>query len=497
MARISADDRRRRHARGRAAGDQGRRAQPARRRHAVSASRTLTGRPSPARIAAAATLACTLEACAEKVGNVTPTRSFRDARFDHFALSAQALGEAVAGAAPGRVGRTVYEAVAATARVAPSNTNLGMALLFTPLAAAARARRRTAFRRRLAAVLRGLSVDDARWAYRAIRLARPGGLGRSEEAPVAVRPSITLAEAMRLAAQRDTVAAEYARGFTVTFDLALARLRRALARGLFLLDAIAQAHIELMARVPDTLIARKAGTVVAAAVADAGARGDAGGRRRDPEGARLCAAARSRPPARRESPQSRNLGGPRCRRALRVAPGARAAGDEPVPGADREGLHGLLRRSLHHLRRPRVRAPPRPQLPGGGRVRGAARRERLRPRLHAAEASAEVGRRPPGPPDAAADQERADPGHEVGYRGPGDLPRQAVRLPPGRRGPSPHPQHHRGDAGLVDCPGAPAGPGTLPAGAEAIEVEVDESSGQRAFYREQLGAGRPPGPEPP
>jgi 6-pyruvoyltetrahydropterin/6-carboxytetrahydropterin synthase len=29
--------------------------------------------------------------------------------------------------------------------------------------------------------------------------------------------------------------------------------------------------------------------------------------------------------------------------------------------------------------------------------------------------------------------------------------------------------------------------GALPAGATAIEVEVDESSGQRAFYREALG----------
>jgi triphosphoribosyl-dephospho-CoA synthase len=234
----------------------------------VSAWRTPTGGPSPARIAAAATLACALDACAEKVGNVTPTRSFRDARFADFALSAQALGAAVAGAAPGRVGRTVYEAVAATARVAPSNTNLGMALLFTPLAAAARASRRTGFRRRLAAVLRGLSVEDARWAYRAIRLARPGGLGRSDEAPVSQQPSITLGAAMRLAATRDSVAAEYVRGFTVTFDLALARLRRALSRGLSLLDAIAQVHIEVMARVPDTLIARKAGAEAAAAVAD-------------------------------------------------------------------------------------------------------------------------------------------------------------------------------------------------------------------------------------
>jgi triphosphoribosyl-dephospho-CoA synthase len=122
-------------------------------------------------------------------------------------------------------------------------------------------------RRRLAVVLRGLSVEDARWTYRAIRLAHPGGLGRSDEAPVSAPPSITLGAAMRLAAARDTVAAEYTRGFAVTFDLALARLRRALSRGLSLLDAIAQAHIEIMARVPDTLIARKAGAQAAAAVA--------------------------------------------------------------------------------------------------------------------------------------------------------------------------------------------------------------------------------------
>ena len=234
----------------------------------MSAAAANARRPSEARIAAAATLACALEVSAEKVGNVTPTRRFADVRYDDFALSAQALGTAVSRAAPGRVGRAVYEAVAATARVAPSNTNLGMALLFAPIAAAARATRAGGLRRRLGAVLRGLTVDDARWAYRAIRLARPGGLGDSAEAPVARPPSITLGEAMRLAAGRDTVAAEYARGFAVTFDLALVGLRRALARGLSLLDAVAQTHLELMARVPDTLIARKAGAAAAAAVAE-------------------------------------------------------------------------------------------------------------------------------------------------------------------------------------------------------------------------------------
>ena len=46
------------------------------------------------------------------------------------------------------------------------------------------------------------------------------------------------------------------------------RLQRARASGLSLLEAIAQAHLELMARVPDTLIGRKAGAAAAAAVAE-------------------------------------------------------------------------------------------------------------------------------------------------------------------------------------------------------------------------------------
>jgi triphosphoribosyl-dephospho-CoA synthase len=233
----------------------------------VRAGSAARRRPSEARVAAAATLACALEVSAEKVGNVTPTRRFADVGFDDFALSALALGAAVVGAAPGRVGRAVYDAVAATARVAPSNTNLGMALLFAPLAAAARDPSAGGLRRRLAGVLRALTVDDARWAYRGIRLARPGGLGTSREAPVARRPSITLGAAMALAAGRDTVAAEYTQGFTVTFDVALAALRRALAGGRSLLNAVAQAHLEVMARVPDTLIARKAGAAAATAVA--------------------------------------------------------------------------------------------------------------------------------------------------------------------------------------------------------------------------------------
>ena len=227
--------------------------------------------PAPSLVALAATLACVLEASAEKVGNVTPTRSFPDLEFPDFVRSALALGPAVAEAQPGRVGWAIWRAVSASRRTTRSNTHLGVALLFAPIAAATRgagrelrrvAGRRARLRTRLARVLRGLSVEDARWAYRAIRAARPGGLGRSPERPdadVLRTPRLTLLEAMRLAAARDSIAGEYARGFPVTFDLAVPALTRAIGRGLAPSEAIAQAHLELLGALPDSLIARKAG----------------------------------------------------------------------------------------------------------------------------------------------------------------------------------------------------------------------------------------------
>jgi triphosphoribosyl-dephospho-CoA synthase len=236
------------------------------------------GSTEPASVALAASLACVLEASADKVGNVTPTRSFGDMRFDDFAWSAMALGPAIALARPGRVGWAVWKAVSATRRVVPTNTHLGVALLLAPLAAAWSSRRGSrqhgAPRRRharplraqLRGVLAGLGIADARWAYRAIRHARPGGLGRTAEADVRSTPRITLRQAMALAADRDTVAREYTEDFAVTFTIGVPALRRAIATGLSVLEAIAHAHLELLAAVPDSLIARKGGPSVAEAV---------------------------------------------------------------------------------------------------------------------------------------------------------------------------------------------------------------------------------------
>ncbi|MFP3607729.1 triphosphoribosyl-dephospho-CoA synthase, partial [Paraburkholderia sp. SIMBA_053] len=58
-------------------------------------------------------------------------------------------------------------------------------------------------------------------AYRAIALANPGGLGDAPEQSVHAPPTVDLREAMSLAAERDSIARQYANGFADIFGLGL------------------------------------------------------------------------------------------------------------------------------------------------------------------------------------------------------------------------------------------------------------------------------------
>jgi triphosphoribosyl-dephospho-CoA synthase len=127
-------------------------------------------------------------------------------------------------------------------------------------------------RRLLAAVLGALTVDDARTAYEAIRLASAGGLDEPVEHDVRDEPQITLRDAMVAAAGRDSIAAEYATDFAVTFELGLPALTLALNDGLAPRDAIVELALKLLAAVPDTLIARKRGVAAAERVSAGAAR---------------------------------------------------------------------------------------------------------------------------------------------------------------------------------------------------------------------------------
>ncbi len=220
----------------------------------------------PEEVTAAAQLACLLEASAPKPGNVAPAAGFQDARYEDYLASAIAIGPAIAAAGMRPLGETIRAAVAATRQWVPSNTNLGIVLLLAPLARAALLLGAEPLRARLAVVLATTTVLDAREAYAAIRLASPGGLGRAAEQDVACEPTVTLREAMTLAAERDAIAREYVTDFATTFEVGHPALRQALAAGLSWSDATLETYLTLLAAAPDSHVARKLGAEAAADV---------------------------------------------------------------------------------------------------------------------------------------------------------------------------------------------------------------------------------------
>lgn len=214
-------------------------------------------------------LACVWEATARKPGNVHRYRDFADVGYLDFVASAAAIGPVLAAAHGRRVGETVLACVRATRQVTTTNTNLGIVLLLAPLAAVPPGEE---LRPGVGRVLAALGVRDARLAYEAIRLAKPGGLGTAAEQDVAAEPTRTLREAMALAAERDLVARQYANGYREVFDVCVPALAEGVDRTGSLEGAIVRAQLQVMARHSDTLIARKRGAAEAAEAGERAAR---------------------------------------------------------------------------------------------------------------------------------------------------------------------------------------------------------------------------------
>lgn len=228
-------------------------------------------------IAWAAQAACILEANAPKVGNVNRLNDFEDCCLDDFHLSAVAIAEPLGQVRALGVGQTIRAAIQSTRQAVPTNTNLGMILLMVPLAMAWSGMeqsckkkndvweqgkpKRGGWARAIAGVLKGLTTDDTRYVYEAIRIANPSGMGRTDRHDIyqESNPDITLLEAMRLAASRDMVALEYVNQFHTVLEVGLPALEQALNDGLSLPHATAHTHLFLLNQFPDTLIARKVG----------------------------------------------------------------------------------------------------------------------------------------------------------------------------------------------------------------------------------------------
>ena len=216
--------------------------------------------------------ACLLDVMALKPGNVGVHADGHGMEVLDFVRSARAAAPAIAGAAA-CVGERIYRAVAATRAAVGTNTNLGIVLLAAPIAHAAGQAtaplRERSLSERLGQVLADLTVADAERAFEAIRLANPGGLGASARHDVHQPPRVTLLEAMREAADRDSIARQYVTGYADLVQIGLPRLAASRAHGRDRRWAAAEVYLAFLSSLPDTHVVRKFGRAEAEALREA------------------------------------------------------------------------------------------------------------------------------------------------------------------------------------------------------------------------------------
>lgn len=205
--------------------------------------------------------ACETELQAFKPGNVSVYSEGHDMTVAQFRVSACVSAWPICNPA-NSVGEKIYYAVKATREAVACNTNLGILLLVAPLMQAMQQRRfGMSLRQSLAEVLHATTVTDAEWVFRAITLASPGGLGDSGEQDVKQVASVTLLEAMTLAAERDKIAQQYKNSYKEVFELGLSEYNRAFVLSGKSSWSALSVYSLLLSHYPDSHIERKYGKV--------------------------------------------------------------------------------------------------------------------------------------------------------------------------------------------------------------------------------------------
>jgi triphosphoribosyl-dephospho-CoA synthase len=231
------------------------------------------------RNAIAIELACCWEATAPKVGNVHPDAAFDDCCYEDFCRAGKCIGPILAGlhrsdqstiSMP--IGERILTSIEATRSLTAANINLGIVLLIAPLALAND-------REDISGVLSAIDKGQTSLVYRAIGLAKPGGMNRPDlDAKWDVRERsdaksssnqlppddcIDLITAMRMARNHDRIALQYSEDFIDFFESVIPLVESELARIDAPCEAIVRAQLRLLADQPDSLIARKCGMEVA------------------------------------------------------------------------------------------------------------------------------------------------------------------------------------------------------------------------------------------
>jgi triphosphoribosyl-dephospho-CoA synthase len=223
-----------------------------------------------------------------KPGNVHRTADFKKTRYEHFLASAVAVAPHFKSAAErgimissGKAGldqinigemiKNAVESVGAWQR--GENTLLGTIILLSPIAVAAGMTfAEDSFsilklREKMRIVVESTTPADAVAVYDAIEIAKPGGLGKAPKLDVTdpasrqkiLKDQVTLFDVFKIASEYDSITYEWVNNYPITFDLGYPYFTQQLEKTKDVNTATVHTFLKILAEIPDTLIARKAG----------------------------------------------------------------------------------------------------------------------------------------------------------------------------------------------------------------------------------------------
>ncbi len=208
-----------------------------------------------------------------KPGNVHRTRDYEDMTFEDFIISGIVTGDAIREATSDvdienpRLGKYILKGVSETDRWVGENTNLGILMMITPIAAAASIS--TEFdeiRGNIVRLMKNTSVEDACDLYDAINIAAAGGMGEEDEYDVTSdsakdelkKNRQTMWDVLKISAPRDILGREMTSDMPISFELSYPTYHE-LKKEKSLNEACLLTFLKILSEVPDTLITRKYG----------------------------------------------------------------------------------------------------------------------------------------------------------------------------------------------------------------------------------------------
>ena len=209
-----------------------------------------------------------------KPGNVHRTRDYDDMVFEDFVISGIVIGDTIRKATTDvdvenpQLGRYILEAVDETDRWIKNNTNLGIVMMITPIAAAAAISDDfDEIRSNIVKLMANTSVDDACDLYDAINIADAGGMGDQDEYDVASdnaknelrENKQTMYDVLKISAPWDMLAREMTSDMPAVFEIGYPTYHK-LKEEKSLNDACVLTFLTILSQVPDTLISRKYGS---------------------------------------------------------------------------------------------------------------------------------------------------------------------------------------------------------------------------------------------